>query len=527
MRPRARVHLALDAQHRAQVPAAHRHDVHRERLDGLSRRRHSPRPSGPTSISASLWRRYSGSTSRGRLELLALDARGRQLDQRGGARRGERRAGELGAVERRRTRSRKRGDAVAARAAAPRRAAASSADEVVGRADLVLGDALHAAGHRAVAARRTPRGGGRRAPATTSAARVAQRVRDEVEARAPATTGMRSAWAMHLGRRHADAQPGEQAGADADRDRRRAGRASTPSSLAAGTGSRARAARRAGGRRRAAPRRAPRRRRRAPTPTRGGRGVDREHAARQPVPVAGVDERRRARRRAPPTTARRREASIDTVVVVGVAGRRAARSSRSRGRSALDRGRPTRRRVTASPSSELVEAEVVQLLEVVEPVHVDVRERHAARRTRARCVNVGLTTGSVDAERRARCPSRTRSCPRRGRRRARRRRRPAAARRRAPRARASRSADRVRRASDGHARARPASARLTVHEVGAGLRERGAAVAQHRGRVQRRDEHRAVAERELLAPQLRDARPWSRAAASWRSCRASRRPRGR
>ena len=51
----------------------------------------------------------------------------------------------------------------------------------------------------------------------------------------------------------------------------------------------------------------------------------------------------------------------------------------------------------------------------------------------------------------------------------------------------------------------PGERALHVHEVGARLRERGAAVAQHRRRVERGDEHRAVAERELLAAQLRDA----------------------
>ena len=46
---------------------------------------------------------------------------------------------------------------------------------------------------------------------------------------------------------------------------------------------------------------------------------------------------------------------------------------------------------------------------------------------------------------------------------------------------------------------------LDRHEVGAGLRQRGSAVAQHRRRMQRRDEHRVVAERELSAAQLGDA----------------------
>ena len=140
-------------------------DVHGERTSGSRPRscHHRPRR-GPTSISASLWRRYSGRSSAGLLELLALDPRGRQLDQRGGARRREARgpassacssAANSSAVPRRRRRR---------RAAARRRSAASSATSSAGRAHRVVGDPLHAAGHRPVARRRTPRGGGRRAP---------------------------------------------------------------------------------------------------------------------------------------------------------------------------------------------------------------------------------------------------------------------------------------------------------------------------------------------------------------------------
>ena len=46
---------------------------------------------------------------------------------------------------------------------------------------------------------------------------------------------------------------------------------------------------------------------------------------------------------------------------------------------------------------------------------------------------------------------------------------------------------------------------LDRDEVGAGLRERGASVAQHRRRVERGDQHRTVAERELATAQLGDA----------------------
>ena len=92
------------------------------------------------------------------------------------------------------------------------------AGELVGRAELVLRDPLHAAGHRAVervvdlVAARVDRRDDER-PA------VAQRVREQVEAR---DRDHRDPQRLRedLRGRHADAQPGEHAGPDADRDRR-------------------------------------------------------------------------------------------------------------------------------------------------------------------------------------------------------------------------------------------------------------------------------------------------------------------
>ena len=135
VRPRRGIHLRLDAQHRAQVPAAHRRDVHLERLDQLARGRHVSGPFGPRRAR----RRSCAGTGQhvvGRAELLALVAGDRELGQRGEARRRVRGPGELGPLD------------VAERGREPQRAVAAQqrllaarlelGDEIVGRADLVL-----------------------------------------------------------------------------------------------------------------------------------------------------------------------------------------------------------------------------------------------------------------------------------------------------------------------------------------------------------------------------------------------------
>ena len=65
MRPRPRVDLLLDAQHTAEVATPHRHDVHPERFEGLAERDHAQALLVSQEISASLWRKYIGTTSAG------------------------------------------------------------------------------------------------------------------------------------------------------------------------------------------------------------------------------------------------------------------------------------------------------------------------------------------------------------------------------------------------------------------------------------------------------------------------------
>ena len=236
-----------------------------------------------------------------------------------------------------------------------------------------------AARRRAPAGRspRTPRGGGRRAPATTSAAAwrsgYARRSRLGI-----GTTGIRSAWASTLAVVTPDPQPGEQPGpmptAIADevverrrrssraqvldrgrellgvaRTRRRPGRQLDATEHARAP-SRARH-RRAGSRCRS---RAPARQRAA----RDSRRLELRAIDAAPPSARREHERHRARRR----RRRRRRAHVER-------GRRAA---------ACATASPHSTSVTARPSSELVEPEVVQLLEVVEPVDVDVHEREPA-----------------------------------------------------------------------------------------------------------------------------------------------------
>ena len=163
--------------------------------------------------------------------------------------------------------------------------------------------------------------------------------------------------------------------------------------------------------------------------------------------------------------------------------------------------------MTASPSSSSSRPRSIDLLQVVEPVDVEVQERHVAfvlTHDRERRAHDRL--GHAEAA--ARYPSRAPSCRRRGRRRARPRRPPGAAqptrvaparprlasptpstsaqhrslrRRGAPRGRASRSTKSAR----AWARAGP-PLRSTADGCSAGMRTA------------------SVAERELLAPQLRD-----------------------
>ena len=136
----------------------------------------------------------------------------------------------------------------------------------------------------------------------------------------------------------------------------------------------------------------------------------------------------------------------------------------------------------------------MQLLQVVEPVHVDVHEREGASYSRT-TVNVGLTTGSVMPSATARPLANTVL----------------------PGAELAVEHDDVTGAQHradpptervGLVRARASTVcsfiaslvarcerALDRHEVGARLRERGTTAAQHRRRVQRGDEHRAVADR--------------------------------
>ena len=177
-------------------------------------------------------------------------------------------------------------------------------------------------------------------------------------------------------------------------------------------------------------------------------------------------------------------------------------SSRSTGSSALDPVAPLDDGDRA-PAQELVETDVVQLLEMVEAIDVDVDERHPAL-VLADEREGGADDDLVDAER-ARDPLRehrlahaevtgqrdhvagTQDRAHPGRERERLPRRPCAC------------GQRV------HGVRAPASARFTCTKSARACARRGAPVPQHRRRVQRGNEHRAVAERELLAPQLRDA----------------------
>ena len=153
-------------------------------------------------------------------------------------------------------------------------------------------------------------------------------------------------------------------------------------------------------------------------------------------------------------------------------------------------------------------------------------ERDAALRTRARCVNVGLTTGSSTPRPSASpCANTVLPAPRSPG--EQRRTSPARARRRrSPRPSACVSVGRVRRpgAVSRSAASRPGERPLDhARSRRAPARARRRRCAAPRPGAASGPAPRAVAERELLAAQLRDARPSCRAAASWRSCRASRR----
>ena len=139
--------------------------------------------------------------------------------------------------------------------------------------------------------------------ATSSAIGVAQRVGDEVEARDP-DDGDSQRLRHHLRRGHADAQPREQAGPDAHRDRRQV--TEVDAELAAEV---------VDGRARAAPR-ADDRRRAAPTPSTApwspmatatwsvDVSIASTSTSAQPGSSVGTHREHRARRRAAPTTYR-------------------------------------------------------------------------------------------------------------------------------------------------------------------------------------------------------------------------------
>ena len=160
------------------------------------------RPCRSHSISASLREGTAAATSHGAHELLALDPARRELDQRGGARRA-RTPGPASS-----TRSSAANSARCSSAPSPARStssprASSSPASVVGasrpRTSVIR---CTPPGHAAGTRRGTPRRGGRRSTATTMRLGVAQRVRDEVEAR-HADDRDPQRLGQHLGRRHA------------------------------------------------------------------------------------------------------------------------------------------------------------------------------------------------------------------------------------------------------------------------------------------------------------------------------------
>ena len=355
-----------------------------------------------------------------RLELLALGARGRELDERGRARR---------------------------RDPAPATSAwSSAANSSRNAATPSPASSSRAARPRRPRARRPARRARAPRSRTPAARRRAPAGSERAEHLAPAGVEHRddragSVWRSgyatrsrlghadhrdaqrlrhHLGGGDADAQPGEQA------------RARCPTAIGGEVVERRRRARGTGTRSRA---RAARRARRPPasctSPSTRAAVADRDATpAAVAVSIASTStsavptRRRRARRarRAARAHATPAASTDDDAVVVAVARRRAARSSRSVGQQRARPRSPHSTTVTASPPTQLVEPEVVQLLEVVEAVDVDVHERQSAvvlAHERERRAHHRL----VDAERDRDALGAAPSCPCRGRRRARRRRR--------------------------------------------------------------------------------------------------------
>ena len=305
-----------------------------------------------------------------RLELLALDAGGRQLDQRGRARRraGARELdpvelGELVRVAQRRRRPR------AAAVARPRgqRARPPARRACAPRTRRPAAHRRAPAGSR----RRTPRGGGRRPRHDDRAlgCRSGYATRSRV---GTPTTGIRRPAPSPRGR-HADPQPGEQPGPEPDRDRgelverrRRTRRA--------GTRSPARAARRGGDRRRA----------------------DRaEHLAAvaeaRPSPARSPCRARGAARQPPTAAAERRSRRSPHV--------RPARVDRSRTRSSSPS--PGSRQHPRAGRSGSAALDRVAPLDARSP-----RRRRAARRARGRAAPAG---GRGGTRRRARAAWRRRT----------------------------------------------------------------------------------------------------------------------
>ena len=252
------------------------------------------------------------------------------------------------------------------RAAAPR-PGREVGDELGGREHLVVGHPLHATGHRAYAAWNTSR---RRASSTATTRRVVRRSGYATRSRlGTGTTGTRSAWAITLAVVTPTRSPVNIPGPMPDRDGRQLRRARRPC-LAQPTRCPARAARRGGGR--PTIRAVARPRCRASPSATLTRGVA-VSIARIIMPHALTDAASalmaslRSRHDGPTGVDRDLSSSASPGVdpdLEAVDGPSAAAAT-----SPHSTTRTPRRRSRSS------EPEVVQLLHVVEPVHVDVHER--------------------------------------------------------------------------------------------------------------------------------------------------------
>ena len=407
MRPRRRVHLRLDPQHRrAGAGGASARCAPRAARSACAR---SPRHrvlSVPGELGVALAQVHAAARRRARRTPRARSARSPARPARPGS--------APRARARRARRARRRANAVANRNApsphssAPRRAPrARRRDRRACRSRTPTRAARRPA--PAGTARSRARCGGRRSPATTSRARVAQRVREQVEAR---DRDHRDAQRLrqHLRGGHADAQAGEHARARCRPRSPTPGRASTPicsqqysiagASRSAWRGGPASACRRA---RRG---RACRLRDASTTPTAPGRGLDPEqqHQRARPIAQRLLDGSRPRR-----ASADRGTTSSSTRSVVGGAGldphdddaRPAAPARRV---APLDDGHAARRRPARRSRGRGAPG----------PGRAGTRRRArpaAGPSYSCTIVNVGLVTGSRRRRARAPAPARTSVLP--------------------------------------------------------------------------------------------------------------------